>query len=109
LPLAELVAWAEAAPSAALSALRGAIAGGRVLVRGEWLPPLAGERFWGERVLVPLGLVPAPGVAEAVLREAAGMSLNELLVLTPKGAEAIAESAFERLSRARLRLASGVV
>lgn len=108
LPLAEIVAWAEAAPSAALSALRGAVGRGRVLVRGECLPPLAGERFWGERVLAPLGLVPAPGVAETALREAAGVSLNELLVLTREGAEAIAESAFEQLSRARLRLASGV-
>jgi hypothetical protein len=61
------------------------------------------QRFWGERVLTPLGFRPEPELPETALRAAAEVSLGELLVLTESGAEAIPEDAFAPLTRAAMR------
>jgi hypothetical protein len=80
--LSELTAWAEAVPSARLKALRAACHDGRVLLLGTRLPPLpGGERFWGERVLVPLGYRPEPALPESAVREALGAAEEELLLV----------------------------
>src|SRR5262245_8076983 len=80
--LGELTAWAEEVPSARLSALRAACHNGRVLLLGRRLPPLpGGERFWGERVVVPLGYRPEPALPESALREALGAAEEELLLV----------------------------
>jgi hypothetical protein len=84
--LTELVAWADTVPSARLAKLRAAHRDGRVLLLGETLPPLASaERFWGERVLVPLGCRPDPDLPESALRAALGAEAEELLFLRAAG------------------------
>jgi hypothetical protein len=132
--LNELTAWAEAVPSKRLGALLAARQGGRVLLLGTRLPPLpGGERFWGERVLVPLGFRPEPALPESAIREALGTTEEELVLVRgaqsifqepasggrkpPEGSawhaprspgievEAIPRAAFETLTRAGLRLA----
>jgi hypothetical protein len=126
--LAELTTWAEAVPSARLKTLTAAYSGHRVLLLGERQPPLpGGERFWGERVLVPLGYRPEPALPESALRAALGAAEEELLCLKaaceasspPRGeggkmekpqaaveVEIIPRAAFQPLTRAGLRLAA---
>src|SRR5436305_1460283 len=90
------------------------LAGGRcrgdvqVVVDGQraWVSWPAGEAEVWEPLLAPLGLGAEPDLLETALRAAAEVSLNELLLLTPGGAEAIPESAFEPLSLAGVRLAA---
>lgn len=106
--LTELRPWIETATSAALHACRVALQGDRVMLLGPGLPVLPqAERFWGERVLVPLGMRPDPDLPETALRGAADVALDELLVLTESGAEAVPESAFQPLNRAAFRIACG--
>ncbi|HEY1375595.1 MAG TPA: hypothetical protein VGF55_02315, partial [Gemmataceae bacterium] len=71
--VAALARWADAATTAELAAIRAARCGGRALLVGPRLPAVAGgERFWGERVLVPVGFRPAPDLPADVLRAACG-------------------------------------
>jgi hypothetical protein len=104
---AVLAAWADSAPAAQIERLHGARHEKRILVLGDRLPMLdGGERFWGKLVLAPLGFCPDPDLPEAALREAAGAAADELLMFRRVGVEAIPRTAFERLSRVRLRLAA---
>lgn len=106
--LRDLLPWAEAATTRDLAACSAARCGEAVLVRGERLPAVPGpERFHGVRVWVPLGCRAEPELPEDVLREAAGVAADELLILTEAGAEAVPESAFRPLTRAGVRLATG--
>jgi hypothetical protein len=101
----DLLRWADAATTAELAAVRGARAGGRVMLLGARLPPLpTATRFWGNEVLVPLGFNADPDLPEPVLREAVGARAGELLVLDEAGAEVIPLAAFEPLTRAGVRL-----
>jgi hypothetical protein len=80
--LGELTAWAEAVPSARLGVLLVACHNGRVLLLGQRLPPLpGGARFWGERVLVPLGHRPEPALPQSAICEALGAGAEELLLI----------------------------
>jgi hypothetical protein len=104
----ELGRWAGVATTARLNAVRAARAGDRVMLLGRPLPPLAGAvRFWGDRVLVPLGLRSEPDLPEPALRGALGAEETELLVLTPEGFELVPLAAFRRLTRGSARLAAG--
>lgn len=109
--VAALARWADGATTVHVEGLEGALFDGQILVRGPRLPVVAGaERFWGERVLIPLGRRPDPELPEPILREAAGVAVNELLVLrdgaTGATAEAVPLPAFARLTRAALKLAA---
>jgi hypothetical protein len=100
-----LEAWAATATTAELGAVRGARCGGRAVLLGAGLPALVGAtRYWGGQLLVPVGLRPDPDLPEAVLREAAGATDGELLVLDESGAEVVPVAAFEPLTRAGVRL-----
>jgi len=102
-----LAEWAEMAPSAWLGSLQAARSHDRLLVRGSRLPPLGvGSRFWGNTVLVPMGLRPEPDLPETALRVALGAGDEELLMLTTKGFEIMPVVAFRPLSRAGIRLAA---
>ncbi len=72
------------------------------MVRGERLPRLPdAERFWGNRVWLPLGFRrPEPDLPETALRAASDISLGEILPLTENGAEAIPEDVFQPLTGA---------
>lgn len=104
--LPALARWATTATTAQLSALSAARCGGRVLVRGGGVPALSGgARFWGGRLLVPLGYGPSPALPERALREALGLGDHELGLFSAEGVEAIPGEAFEPLTRAGVRLA----
>jgi len=104
--LQALGAWAESASTWQITSLEAAHSGERVLLRGRKLPLLPdGTRYWGERLLVPLGFRVWPGLAEAALLEALGVDREELLILSADGGEVVPQSAFQALSRAAVRLA----
>ena len=87
--------WADGALTADIEALTAARRGGEVWLTGEQLPALAGgERFWGKRVLVPLGFRPDPDWPESALLAAAECGDDEALILTADGAEVLPRSAF---------------
>jgi hypothetical protein len=104
--LKELAGWAELATTRQLAALEAAVdEEGRVLVLGERLPPLAGgDRYWGQRLLLPLGWRAEPSLAEDVLREAVGLGPDQVGLLTQAGLEAVDRSALRPLTRAAVRL-----
>jgi hypothetical protein len=103
----DLAAWLEMATRRQMAGLKAARSpAGEVLVVGERLPPIVGERFWGRTVLVPLGFRPEPDLGEEVLREALAAG-DDIIVLTEDGAERIAGGAFGRVTRAGARLAVG--
>ncbi len=104
--VAELADWAEAATSAQLARLRGTRCGDRLIVLGRPLPALPrARRFWGERLLVPLGFRPEPALPEGALLEALTSGGDEVVLLTEKGAEVVPCEAFGPLTRAGVRLA----
>jgi hypothetical protein len=102
--LAAVAAWADAATTAEISAVKAAQSGEIAWLLGSHLPALSGaERFWGDRVLIPLGFRAEPDWPEAALREAANVGRDELLVLTEEGTEAIPREAFRPLTRGAVR------
>jgi hypothetical protein len=104
--LVELGRWAERATSAQLTALEGAVCQEKVLVRGGVLPPmLRAERYWGSRVLTPLGYRAEPALPEGGLLEALGADESEVAVLRDGDAELVPAGAFAPLTRAGVRLA----
>jgi MoxR-vWA-beta-propeller ternary system domain bpX2 len=107
-PIAALTEWVDTATSAEIAAVKAARNGDVAWLLGSRLPALVGvERFWGERVLIPLGFRADPDWPEPALREAAGVGPAEILVLTEQGPEAISAEAFKPLTRAAIRRASG--
>jgi hypothetical protein len=105
-PLSALAQWADLVPSAQLRALRVAWTGDLALLLGTGVPLLAGgERFWGTRVLVPLGRRVEPALPESALCEALGLSEDEILCLESTGTEVLPLRVFEPLTRAGVRLA----
>jgi len=104
--LEALARWAENATTAELSALRAVRWRSEALVRGANPPAIEhSKRFWGKRVLVPLGLRPDPPLPESALRAALNVANDQIVLLLPDGAEVIAEDLFQPLTRAALRMA----
>jgi MoxR-vWA-beta-propeller ternary system domain bpX2 len=102
-PLAE---WAEHATSVRLTQIQAGRTGDWVLLLGAGLPALPGsERFWGQRILVPLGYAVQPRLPEAALVEAFGLEDTVILLLTQTHAQLIPQSAFQPLTRAGIRMA----
>jgi hypothetical protein len=107
----ELQHWADTVSSWRLAALAAATCGERVLVLGKQLPlfgsaaarPTA-SRFWGDRVLIPIGFRPDPLLPEQTLAEAAGLQDVEILLWSERGAEAIAKAICQPLTRAQIKL-----
>lgn len=107
-PVDILGRWAEHAPAAELAAVLGAIAGSEALLLGSRLPALPGaERFWGDRVLAPLGYRPDPALAESAILGALGVAGGELVILASRGYEVVPRHVFRRLTRASIRLYLG--
>jgi hypothetical protein len=107
LPLVRLMPWSETATSHQLAGLRGACCEGDVVLCGQ-LPPLLGERFWGERVLFPAGWRPEPALAEGILAQALDLAPGEVALVTAQGADVIPEGAFGPVTRAGLRMAGEI-
>ncbi|HKB00802.1 MAG TPA: hypothetical protein VKD90_01220 [Gemmataceae bacterium] len=105
-PIGALKGWADTATTAEIAAVNAARKGDVAWLLGSRLPALArAERFWGARVLIPLGFRADPDWPESALREAAGVGPDEILVLTEDGSEAIPGDAFKSLTRAAIRRA----
>jgi hypothetical protein len=104
--LADLATWAECATSLQLESVVATGDQGAVLLRGDRLPPLAGERFWGRRVLLPLGTRAEPDLAEDILAAALRLEAGELALVSDRGAELVPLAAFAPLTRAGVRLAA---
>ena len=102
--LADLRDWVETALTAELTAVHVARSGDRLAVLGDRLPA-GGARFWGDRLLVPLGLRPDPDLPPGVLLDAAGAGPDDLVFLTDAGADRVPRAAFAPATRAGLRLA----
>jgi hypothetical protein len=101
----ELAAWADMATQAELAALQAAHSAELVLLLGERLPALiSAERFWGERLLCPLGWAPDPALPESALLEALKLASHELALLRPGALEVIPRDALRPLTRAEARL-----
>jgi hypothetical protein len=104
--LAVLNRWAEMATTGRITSLRGARAGGRVLVLAEKLPVLpAATRLWGQRILVPLGLRLEPALPESAVVEALALNGGDLAVFHPEGVDVISAEALQPLTRAAIRQA----
>jgi hypothetical protein len=105
--LDSLAAWADQAPTFAIEQLRGVWAGGRALVLGNNLPHLPGDRrFWGRRLLLPLGYRLEPCSDEEILLGPGGPLEGELVLFDGATAERMSPETFKQLTRAGIRLAA---
>lgn len=102
--IAALATWAEGATTFELSATRAARCGERAMLVGERLPAIVGRRYWGHRVLLPLGMRADPDLSDDALRIACDVGDDELLLLDETGPAAIPDAAFAPLTRAGIRL-----
>jgi hypothetical protein len=103
-----LVQWADTAPTAWFGRLRAAWSGRRAILLGERLPLLPGStRYWGQRLLTPLGFRPDPAWPESALVDALALRDEDLILLKPTGGEIVPAAAFQLLTRAGVRLAGG--
>ncbi len=103
--LAALAAWADHATTAQLAAISGIHSDNEAVLRGRGLPPLpCAQRYWGERVLVPLGYRADPELPESALLAALDAGDDGVAILENEGVELLQLNAFEPLSRAGVRL-----
>lgn len=103
--LAEFTAYAEGAPAVRLERLRFACDGERVVIHGEPLPPLPGERF-AERagVAAPVGFAWRPAVDAGSLRRVLGLQDSELALLQADGTwQRISAGSFVKARRSAVR------
>lgn len=102
----DLAAWASTATTRELANVRGACKREQAVLLGARLPSIpGGKRFWGESVLAPLGFRVEPDLSQTAVLEAVGASQDEMVIFHEDGVEILPRSAFEPLSRARVRLA----
>jgi hypothetical protein len=104
--LDQLVAWADTATTLAISGVRAARCGRRVLLLGK-IPPIPGPtRFWGADFLLPVGFRTEPKLPPSVLRAAVGATADDLVLFDESGVDLVPRSAFPPLTRAGVRLAA---
>lgn len=79
---------------------------GRIVIRGEPLPPLRGQRFCEDsRIAVPCGWEWPAGMDSATIRQALGLDSSELALFSSAGTwERIAGDEFVRATRSAARL-----
>ncbi len=112
-PLVGLASWVDVAPSAEIETVRGAIRGDSALLLGPMRFDWQGSsRYWGDRLLVPIGFEVRPALPEATILEALGDPTRELFrVVAGDGpglkleVEAVPLEVFRPLTRAGVRLA----
>jgi hypothetical protein len=103
-----LARWADTVSAVRLEKLQAAHCEGRVLLLGDRLPEVpGGRRFWGERLLIPLGYRTEPELPASAVRVALGLAEEELLILDEGRSEVVPRGAFQPLTRARLGRARG--
>ena len=101
--------WAEyaaSAPKVRLDQWAFAVsAEGRVLVRGQPLPSLAGRQYWeSDGVAIPVGWTCSPAITGIALSKLVGRATGEVVLLNENGSsESIPADAFVRASRSAIR------
>jgi hypothetical protein len=106
--LTELGRWADRTSSARLASIQAARSGDQILLLGEHLPLLhPSERFWGRRILVPLGYALDPALPEGALSEALGLDAEEIVLVRSEQTQIISQTALQTLTRSAIRLALG--
>lgn len=106
--LESLERWASQATTAELARLTAARAGATALVRGLAVPPIAGaERFWGDRLLIPLGFCADPALSEAALLRILEVERDTLAILDERGLELVPAATLRVVTRSGVRLAAG--
>jgi hypothetical protein len=104
--LGALADWADFTTSFELHSLHAVRCGEEAIVVGKKLPLLLGcQRYWGGRVLVPLGYRPCPNLPEPALVETLRLHLGELALVDQEGIEVVQRELFAPLTRAGVRLA----
>ena len=104
--LSVLRSWTDIATTADIVNVKAARLRDICWLLGRKLPTFVNaERFWGERVLIPLGFRADPDWSDPALREAAHVGPDELLVLFEGSTEALPAGAFQPLTRAAVRRA----
>jgi hypothetical protein len=104
--LPALAAWADMASARVIESFRAARLKERVLLLGAnppWIEP--GQRYWGERVLCPLGYELTPEIPESAASEALGLRERDVVIVGEHGGEVVPANAFTQLTRAGLRMA----
>jgi hypothetical protein len=102
-----LVRWSASVSSPRLERLSAVFAERTVLVLGRDVPDIPNSRrYWGSRVLIPLGFRAEPALAGPAILGALGVSGEDLLLLERKGYDVVPATAMvSRLTRAHLQLA----
>ena len=78
------------------------------MLLGEHLPLLhPSERFWGRRILAPLGYSVDPALPESALAEAFGLDAEEIVLVRSEQTQTISQMALQSLTRSAIRLALG--
>jgi len=107
---ADWLAYGDSASQVRLDRLTFAAASdGRVLVRGQPLPPIAGERYYARAgVATPCGWGWPASLDAKVVRDALGIGADELALFSPAGTwESIPGDQFVRATRSAVRLTAG--
>lgn len=104
--LVDLHDWLDSVPTVRFSELKALRQLDSILILGRDLPPIAeSQRFWGTRLLTPLGSRYDPFFPEATLLDILDLASKQLLLLRPTGMELIDQSHATPLTRAAVRLA----
>jgi len=104
---AALLAWVDAVTSARLQTLQFAHCDDDALLLGRRVPLLpSGLRFWGERVLRPLGFRVDPDLPERALLAAFGSEPGELAIVRDDRIELVSDDVLRPVTRAAVRLAA---
>jgi hypothetical protein len=99
--------WIERSPCVLFERFKAVLADEEVLVVGSGLPMLPGNaRYWGERVLMPLGFRIEPKLPLGVLQEVLGLSDRDVAIFSDSGVERFSRELLTDLSRGRVRLAA---
>ncbi len=105
--LASLVAWAEVAPTFAIERFRGVWSGTRALIVGDNPPRFADDRrYWGRRLLIPLGYRVEPALKEELLVGEGGPLEGTLVLFDSDRVERIPDDSLRMLTRPGIRLAA---
>ncbi len=105
--LDNLAAWADGSPTVAIERLRGALSRRTAFVVATVGKPPAivdAERYWGERLFIPLGSRPEPNFHEDILVSLLNLG-DDRAIACAVGFERIPSSAIRPLTRASIRLA----
>lgn len=99
-----MIGWVEQSTRRQIESLRGGKCGNEILIVGERIPLLPdARRYWGKRILRPLGYRSEPAVPESALLEVLGLQNGEVALVEAEGVEVIATAVLGTLTRARVR------